>query len=117
MVGESGQVLGVEKHKELAERSMTSLSQAVPELMKTGTVKIMPGNVLGKVLKEYGPFDAIHVGAAAATMPQVRAATCYVKRCCSSGLLMRLVKSLLSETGLACDCICTSSAAHPLLFL
>ena len=83
MVGESGQVLGVEKHKELAERSMTSLSQAVPELMKTGTVKIMPGNVLGKVLKEYGPFDAIHVGAAAATMPQVRAATCIIKPCCA----------------------------------
>lgn len=72
MVGQSGQVLGVEKHKELAERSMTSLSQAVPDLMQSGTVKIMPGNVLGKVLKEYGPFDAIHVGAAATTMPQVR---------------------------------------------
>lgn len=71
MVGETGQVLGVEKHKELAERSMTSLTNAVPELMRSGTVKIMPGNVLGKVLKEYGPFDAIHVGAAAATMPQV----------------------------------------------
>ena len=71
MVGQTGQVLGVEKHRELAERSITSLSQAVPELMKTGTVKIMPGNVLGKVLREYGPFDAIPVGAAAATMPQV----------------------------------------------
>lgn len=72
MVGHTGQVLGVEKHTELAERSMASLSQAVPELMKRGTVRIMPGNVLGKVLREYGPFDAIHVGAAAATMPQVR---------------------------------------------
>ena len=71
MVGDSGQVLGVEKHKELALRSMESLEQAVPALMKKGTIKIMPGNVLGKVLGEYGPFDAIHVGAAAATMPQV----------------------------------------------
>ena len=71
MVGDSGQVLGVEKHKELAHRSMESLEQAVPVLMKKGTIKIMPGNVLGKVLGEYGPFDAIHVGAAAATMPQV----------------------------------------------
>ena len=71
MVGDSGQVLGVEKHKELAQRSMQSLQQAVPALMGKGTIKIMPGNVLGKVLVEYGPFDAIHVGAAAATMPQV----------------------------------------------
>lgn len=74
MVGDSGQVLGVEKHKELAHRSMQSLQQAVPDLMKKGTIKIMPGNVLGKVLSEYGPFDAIHVGAAAATMPQVSSA-------------------------------------------
>lgn len=71
MVGDSGQVLGVEKHKELAQRSLQSLQQAVPELMKKDTIKIMPGNVLGKVLGQYGPFDAIHVGAAAATMPQV----------------------------------------------
>ncbi len=71
MVGDDGQVLGVEKHKELAQRSMQSLQQAVPDLMKKGTIKIMPGNVLGKVLGEYGPFDAIHVGAAAASMPQV----------------------------------------------
>ncbi len=71
MVGDDGQVLGVEKHKELAHRSMQSLQQAVPDLMKKGTIKIMPGNVLGKVLGEYGPFDAIHVGAAAASMPQV----------------------------------------------
>lgn len=71
MVGDDGQVLGVEKHKELAHRSIQSLQQAVPDLMKKGTIKIMPGNVLGKVLGEYGPFDAIHVGAAAASMPQV----------------------------------------------
>ncbi len=71
MVGDDGQVLGVENHKELAHRSMQSLQQAVPDLMKKGTIKIMPGNVLGKVLGQYGPFDAIHVGAAAASMPQV----------------------------------------------
>ena len=74
MVGDSGQVLGVEKHKELAQRSMQSLQQAVPGLMKKDTIKIMSGNVLGKVLGEYGPFDVIHVGAAAATMPQVLSA-------------------------------------------
>ena len=71
LVGDSGQVLGVEKHKELAHRSIQSLQQAVPALMGKSTIKIMPGNVLGRVLAEYGPFDAIHVGAAAATMPQV----------------------------------------------
>jgi protein-L-isoaspartate(D-aspartate) O-methyltransferase len=70
LVGPEGQVLGVEKHKELAERSQHSLAKAAPELVKRGTIKIMPGNVLGRVLEQYGPFDAIHVGAAAATMPQ-----------------------------------------------
>ena len=34
LVGDSGQVLGVEQHAELAERSRGSLQQAVPDLMK-----------------------------------------------------------------------------------
>ena len=40
-------------------------------LQQRGTVQILPGNALGRVLEEYGPFDAIHVGAAAAALPQV----------------------------------------------
>ena len=86
MVGDDGQVLGVEKHKELAHRSMQSLQQAVPDLMKKGTIKIMPGNVLGRVLGEYGSFDAIHVGAAAATMPQVNLVRQRCVPCCGLSL-------------------------------
>ena len=41
-------------------------------LQQRGTVQILPGNALGRALEEYGPFDAIHVGAAAAILPQVR---------------------------------------------
>ena len=40
-------------------------------LQQRGTVQILPGNALGRALEEYGPFDAIHVGAAAAVLPQV----------------------------------------------
>ena len=40
-------------------------------MQQRGTVQILPGNVLGRALEEYGPFDAIHVGAAAAVLPQV----------------------------------------------
>ena len=42
-----------------------------PQLLKDGTVRIVSGNALGEVLTdEQEPFDAIHVGAAAASMPQ-----------------------------------------------
>lgn len=70
LVGDSGRVLGVEQHQELADRSRASLQWAIPDLMKRGTVQILPGNALGRALEEYGPFDAIHVGAAAAVLPQ-----------------------------------------------
>eukprot|EP00891_Asterochloris_glomerata_P001212 jgi/Astpho2/1212/e_gw1.00022.20.1_t len=71
LVGDSGRVLGVEQHQELADRSRASLQWAIPDLMKQrGTVQILPGNALGRALEEYGPFDAIHVGAAAAVLPQ-----------------------------------------------
>ncbi|KAK9818393.1 hypothetical protein WJX72_011929 [[Myrmecia] bisecta] len=71
LVGDQGgQVIGVEKHKELADRSIQNIKDASPELLEQQTVKIMPGNVLGSVLDSYGLFDAIHVGAAADEIPQ-----------------------------------------------
>ena len=42
-----------------------------PHLLKDGTVRIVSGNALGEVLRdETEPFDAIHVGAAAASLPE-----------------------------------------------
>ena len=48
-----------------------SVQSCQPQLLKDGTVRIVSGNALGDVLQdEQEPFDAIHVGAAAATMPE-----------------------------------------------
>ena len=47
------------------------LQSCQPHLLKDGTVRIVSGNALGEVLQdEHEPFDAIHVGAAAASMPE-----------------------------------------------
>ncbi|KAK9842552.1 hypothetical protein WJX81_005731 [Elliptochloris bilobata] len=66
MVGRQGRVLGVERHAELAERSVASVEAAAPDLLRSGTVRLQAGNALDpELLAEAGPFDAIHVGAAA----------------------------------------------------
>ncbi len=47
------------------------LQSCQPHLLKEGTVRIVAGNALGDLLQdENAPFDAIHVGAAAASMPE-----------------------------------------------
>ncbi|EIE24266.1 protein-L-isoaspartate O-methyltransferase [Coccomyxa subellipsoidea C-169] len=72
MVGSKGHVLGIERVPQLAQRSISSLRRAAPELYENGTVTLKAGNALDDLaLEEYGPFDAIHVGAAAASLPQV----------------------------------------------
>lgn len=46
---------------------MESIEAAAPHLLSGGTVRISRGNALDPaLLAEAGPFDAIHVGAAAA---------------------------------------------------
>ena len=50
--------------------NVTPAQACCPDLLDQGIVRIRPGNVLGDVLEQEGPFDAIHVGAAAATMPK-----------------------------------------------
>ncbi|PSC67192.1 L-isoaspartate(D-aspartate) O-methyltransferase [Micractinium conductrix] len=52
MVGETGKVVGIEKHPELA-------------------ALLRAGNVLGDVLEREEGFDAIHVGAAASSLPDI----------------------------------------------
>lgn len=86
LVGPTGRVVGVEKHPELAKQSEHNLHAAVPQLLQDGTARcvyrtqwststiprcsIHAGNVLqAGLLSQWGPFDAIHVGAAAASLP------------------------------------------------
>eukprot|EP00210_Caulerpa_lentillifera_P002850 g2724.t1 len=66
-------VLGVEKHWELAERSRKSIRKSNPDLLigPNPRVRILAGNILTEVLEEMESFDAIHVGAAAGSIPQI----------------------------------------------
>lgn len=95
-----GEVVGVEKHAPLAQRSIQSLRRMIPEGLESGRVRVIAANVLaegaldrgGELLSSpSGPlpaapgaspsppasrdggekkFDAIHVGAAAASLPR-----------------------------------------------
>ncbi|EGD73028.1 pcmt1 protein [Salpingoeca rosetta] len=71
MVGPEGVVVGVEHIPELAEMSKRNLKKC-PEMAKrmdAGHVHVFAGDGF-KGHPELGPYDAIHVGAAAAKMPQ-----------------------------------------------
>ena len=53
------------------------MRRAAPELLERGTVSLMAGNALDEaLLDQHGPFDAIHVGAAADDLPQVSFVPC-----------------------------------------
>jgi len=70
LVGEKGRSVGVEHIPELAERSIGSIkqTQAAP-LLESGALSIHVGD--GRLgYPELGPYDAIHVGAAASELPQ-----------------------------------------------
>jgi len=70
MVAPNGKVIGIEKHPELAEQSVQNIRAAMPDVLDSGLVDIRAGNVLGDALeREAEGFDAIHVGAAADTLP------------------------------------------------
>ena len=94
IVGErGGEVVGIEKHAPLAQRSLESLRKVIPEALESGKVRVGAGNVLAEGALERDDelfvgalpaapgislprdndrrkFDAIHVGAAAARLPQ-----------------------------------------------
>jgi protein-L-isoaspartate(D-aspartate) O-methyltransferase len=67
----NGKVIGIEKHPELAEYSIKRMREHMPQLLESGLVELRAGNVLGEALEGEEPFDAIHVGAAADTLPDV----------------------------------------------
>lgn len=63
-----GLVVGVEHHPKLVEFAIENLDSDDPKLLSEGKVKIILGD--GRLgCEEHGPYDAIHVGAAAVKIP------------------------------------------------
>uniref|UniRef100_A0AAQ5YX31 Protein-L-isoaspartate O-methyltransferase n=1 Tax=Amphiprion ocellaris TaxID=80972 RepID=A0AAQ5YX31_AMPOC len=69
MVGPKGKVIGIDHIKELVDDAITNVKKDDPSLITSGRVKLLVGD--GRMgFKEEAPYDAIHVGAAAPTVPQ-----------------------------------------------
>lgn len=69
MVGNSGKVVGVEHIPELVELSIKAFRRDQPALLDSGVVNLHVGDgFLG--YPDAGPYDAIHVGAAAPHVPK-----------------------------------------------
>ncbi|KAJ8676720.1 hypothetical protein QAD02_012507 [Eretmocerus hayati] len=69
MVGPGGLVVGVEHIPELARQSMKNIQEGNPDFLREGRIKIIEGD--GRLgVADHGPYDAIHVGAAAESLPQ-----------------------------------------------
>ncbi|XP_046874232.1 l-isoaspartyl protein carboxyl methyltransferase, like isoform X1 [Hypomesus transpacificus] len=69
MVGSSGKVVGIEHIKELVEASVRNVQADDPKLLSSGCIQLVVGD--GRLgYPEGAPYDAIHVGAAAPTLPK-----------------------------------------------
>ncbi|XP_077395560.1 l-isoaspartyl protein carboxyl methyltransferase, like isoform X2 [Festucalex cinctus] len=69
MTGSSGRVVGVDHIDELVQSSIRNVQADDPELIASGRIRIVVGD--GRLGYPHGaPYDAIHVGAAAATVPK-----------------------------------------------
>ncbi|CAL4092901.1 unnamed protein product, partial [Meganyctiphanes norvegica] len=69
MVGESGKAVGIDHIDELVKFARDNIEKDSPELLESGRLKLVVGDGrLGHT--EEGPYNAIHVGAAAPTLPQ-----------------------------------------------
>jgi len=69
MVGDRGRVVGIDHVDELIRWSTANVNKDKPDLLQSGRVKF----VVGDGRQGYpsgGPYNAIHVGAAAPTLPQ-----------------------------------------------
>ncbi|XP_051942193.1 l-isoaspartyl protein carboxyl methyltransferase, like isoform X2 [Hippocampus zosterae] len=73
MTGSNGRVVGVDHIDELVQSSIRNIQADDPELIASGRIKLVVGD--GRLgYPEGAPYDAIHVGAAAATVPKARRA-------------------------------------------
>ncbi|XP_043269238.1 protein-L-isoaspartate(D-aspartate) O-methyltransferase-like [Venturia canescens] len=69
MVGPRGRVIGLEHIPELIEISTRNVRDDCPHFIRDGRVKFIEGD--GRLgYPEEGPYDAIHVGAAAESLPE-----------------------------------------------
>ena len=70
LVAPGGSVLGIDKYASLVEASQASAARALPAEV-VASITLRAGNVLapGALEGAGGPWDAIHVGAAAAALP------------------------------------------------
>ncbi|XP_054265089.1 protein-L-isoaspartate(D-aspartate) O-methyltransferase-like isoform X1 [Macrosteles quadrilineatus] len=69
MVGETGKAVGIDHIPELVNYSKDNVMKDKPELLTSGRVKLVVGD--GRLgYPEEAPYNAIHVGAAAPTLPQ-----------------------------------------------
>ena len=69
MVGESGKVVGIDHVDDLIKWATDNVNRDHPELLKSGRIKFVVGDGRQGYGQE-GPYNAIHVGAAAPTLPQ-----------------------------------------------
>lgn len=68
MIGGSGQVVGVEHQPSLVKLGVKNIRKDEAALIDSGRIKIIEGD--GRLgCKEFAPYDAIHVGAAAPSTP------------------------------------------------
>ncbi|KAK7789564.1 hypothetical protein R5R35_011731 [Gryllus longicercus] len=69
MVGESGRAVGIDHIPELVEWSRENVAKDQPSLLTSGRVKLIVGDGR-KGYEADGPYNAIHVGAAAPNLPE-----------------------------------------------
>jgi len=70
MVGTSGKAVGIDHIQELVDTSKTNLiNDAKESLLESGQITLVVGDGR-KGWSQLGPYNAIHVGAAAPTLPQ-----------------------------------------------
>jgi protein-L-isoaspartate(D-aspartate) O-methyltransferase len=64
----SGHAIGIDHIPELVDEAAKNIKKSNPDLLTSGRVKLIAGD--GRLgYAEGGPYDAIHVGAAAAIIP------------------------------------------------
>ncbi|KAG9336321.1 hypothetical protein JZ751_002668 [Albula glossodonta] len=69
MVGPTGRVVGIDHIDELVQESIRNIRGDDPELLTSGRIKLVVGD--GRLgYPDGAPYDAIHVGAAAPTLPR-----------------------------------------------
>ncbi|XP_016382416.1 protein-L-isoaspartate(D-aspartate) O-methyltransferase-like isoform X1 [Sinocyclocheilus rhinocerous] len=69
MVGPSGKVVGIDHIDELVQASVKNVQADDPELLAFGRIKLVVGD--GRLgYPDEAPYDAIHIGAAAPTLPK-----------------------------------------------